>query len=460
MRFVRLVNAVAVAFCLLGICGCATYADRVGQIRTAYYTNNLETARTIAKEAVDGDHKNSDVLKLEQAMLDLSAGDLKNSEKLFREVRDNFDNLDGPTPIRSTMSWLTDDTSRAYPGEDYEKILIRAFLALNNLMQDGSDAEAYSLQTIDKQEQIILSADPNKEAVATDAPEQEKQAKENPKANYPRVALAPYLRGMLRESTHINYDDAQRSYVAVVNWQPAFQAGKSDLQRVTTGHHSAPGDGVLYVFALTGRGPYKQEVTEVPSTVSLLIAGEIVSAVGKQTVPPNVAPVKVPKLIACANPVQAVGVKVGGQIVGTTETITDVTQLAIQQYEATYPQTIARAVARRVLKNGVVYGTKEVSGMSKNSLSSFALDMVGMAWEFTEAADTRCWGLLPDKIQVLRVELSAGEHKVQLQSIDCNGTPLSKPETLSVSIANGRNTYLLANYPMPNLVGKVLVSQP
>ena len=31
-----------------------------------------------------------------------------------------------------------------------------------------------------------------------------------------------------------------------------------------------------------------------------------------------------------------------------------------------------------------------------------------MAWEASEAADTRCWGLLPDKIQVLRIELPAG----------------------------------------------------
>ena len=32
--------------------------------------------------------------------------------------------------------------------------------------------------------------------------------------------------------------------------------------------------------------------------------------------------------------------------------------------------------------------------------------------ELPEAADTRCWGLLPDKIQVLRIELPAGRHRV------------------------------------------------
>jgi len=41
-----------------------------------------------------------------------------------------------------------------------------------------------------------------------------------------------------------------------------------------------------------------------------------------------------------------------------------------------------------------------------------AVDLAGVAWEATESADTRCWGLLPDQIQVLRVELPAGRHEI------------------------------------------------
>ena len=144
----------------------------------------------------------------------------------------------------------------------HEKILIRAFLALSNLMQDGSDAEAYSLQMIDKQDRIIAGG-VNKKG-------------ENPKQNYQRVALAPYLRGAMREATFLNYDDAQRSYVSVVNWQPNFQKLAADLDRACPRSPLVhKGTGVLYVFSLTGKGPVKREVTEVASSVSLLIAGEI-----------------------------------------------------------------------------------------------------------------------------------------------------------------------------------------
>src|SRR5437762_10695179 len=51
------------------------------------------------------------------------------AERTLREVRDHFDHLEGPDVAEKTLSFLTDDNSRAYAGEDYEKILIRAFLA-------------------------------------------------------------------------------------------------------------------------------------------------------------------------------------------------------------------------------------------------------------------------------------------------------------------------------------------
>ncbi|MCA9148449.1 MAG: hypothetical protein KDA92_04080, partial [Planctomycetales bacterium] len=327
------------------------------------------------------------------------------------------------------------------------KVLIRAMLALTNLLGDGGDAEAYSLQMIDKQEQIIAAGG-----------EQLADGEENPKAAYQRVALAPYLRGVLREATHRDYDDAQRSFATVVSWQPEFSSGAGDLSRAVYGHHSEPGNGVLYVFTLTGRGPYKEEVVEAPTSQSLLIAGEILNQLGKQTVPPNIAPVKVPQIVARDNLVQTVAVVVDQQHVGYTETITDVTSLAINQYAAVMPQIIARAVARRIVKKGFVYGAKEMADISKGTLSGTALDLAGVAWEMTESADTRCWGLLPDKIQVLRIELPQGQHDVALAAATGQGQPSPSGLRQTVEIRDGRNTYVLAVFPDMQPVGQMLIS--
>jgi hypothetical protein len=84
--------------------------------------------------------------------------------------------------------------------------------------------------------------------------------------------------------------------------------------------------------------------------------------------------------------------------------------------------------------------------------------VVGVAWEATEAADTRSWSLLPDRIQVLRVELPVGSHQVALEAVGPYGA--GAPEAAPVTITDGRNSYLLANFPDSHLVGKIVASQP
>jgi hypothetical protein len=264
---------------------------------------------------------------------------------------------------------------------------------------------------------------------------------------------------MLREATHSNFDDVARSCEIVCSWQPSFPFAKQDLERALHGHHSEPGNGVLYVFTLVGIGPYKQESVELASTVSLLIADQILSALGPQTLPPTIAPIKVPKVVATPNDVTNIGVAVDGRPLGRTETITDVGRMAVEQYDAIYPRVIAEAVVRRIVKKGIIFGGKEAMGVQKDSLPGLGLDLLGVAWEATEAADTRCWGLLPDKIQVLRLELPAGDHEILLQSVGSAGVTIGRPSTQRVTITNGRNTYMLANFPYSNLVGSILARQ-
>ena len=100
-----------------------------------------------------------------------------------------------------------------------------------------------------------------------------------------------------------------------------------------------------------------------------------------------------------------------------------------------------------------------MAGIQKGSLTGLAFDVAGIAWEGTESADTRCWSLLPDKIQVLRIELPEGEHDVTLRPVMGHSGGRSGP-TRRVRIADSRNTYLLANFPDTQLVGQVLVSEP
>lgn len=374
---------------------------------------------------------------LDLAVVDLLEGRCKEAEMRLKEVRDRFDHLEQESISEKTISMWTDDTVRSYAGEDYEKILIRVYLALASLMQDGVDAESYTLQIQDKHDAVMqrlwgASIDNTK-------PPGDLNTKK-----FRGLPIGFYLRGMLREQTHVDYDDALRSYTQVAELLPDCEPIRWDVARATQGVHSQPGCGVLYIFTLVGRGPHKVESVEQPTSDALLIADRIISALGPYKLPPTIAPIKVPKVVAPNLDIDSVSVAVNGQPIGSTVSIADIDQLAVDTSEAARTQLIARAVARRVLKKATVAAVKQQT--SSNSLTSLGFDAAGVAWEALENADTRCWGLLPGKIQVLRVEVPAGSHTISLAP-EHLGRISHRTITHQVSMTSGKNSYVLAWFP-------------
>jgi hypothetical protein len=114
-------------------------------------------------------------------------------------------------------------------------------------------------------------------------------------------------------------------------------------------------------------------------------------------------------------------------------------------------------VARRVVKKASIYAAKDQLAAT-TPLASLAMDAAGVAWEATESADTRCWGLLPREIQVLRVEVPVGRHQLQLTPV-LDSRSMTKGVTEKVEITAGRNTYVLCYFPDTHPIGELLISQ-
>lgn len=420
------------------------------EVRADLFAGNTSAAlQKIETREQKAAAREGDVLELDAAIIELSNGNTRAAEKKLLAVRDHFDELENAQLKKgasNVLAFWTDDNTRRYAGEDYEKILVRSFLALTNLLQNGNDAQAYAFQIAQKQDEIIrggLALDPEK--------------KTNPKLAYKQVALGPYLQGILWESTWLNQKDAAAAYQKTVQWLPSFQHGKIALNRAEKGIHSSKENGVVYVFTLVGRGPFKEQETAEATTLSLLVADTIFSAVSKYSVPPTLAPVPIPVIRCEKNEVGSVGVSVDGKPVCATETVLDVNTMARQQFEATRDHIIARAVIRRIVKKGTLYAAKDIAAV--NDWISLAMDAGGVAWEATETADTRCWALLPAQIQVARLELPAGKHELSLQACRADRSPLGQPHSVTVNVPLQQNAYVLANFPGKEPIGKIVVSQ-
>ena len=429
---------------VLGLClGCSSHVKRLQGPRHNFYSNNLPAAHESFSKLSKSSRSDRTVAELDLAVVELFQNQPAAAETRLRKVRDQWEELEQKSLAEEAQAWLTDDEARQYAGEVYEQLLLGVFLTLTSLMQDGLDAESYTLQTLLKQRQIVERSGADDQEALPDL--------------FGIPPIAPYLRGVVREATLRDYDDAQRMYHLTSQLLPEHPLVLQDLERVRYGNHSQPGHGVVYVIALVGRGPYKVERSAPVTQAILLQADQIVSLLGNYSVPPTLAPIKVPELTCPPKLFDLIGVEVNGQPTATTLPLTDLDVIARQTFEARLPQLMARTVARRIVKKGAVYTAK--SQLQVNPLVSVAFDAAGVAWEATESADTRCWGVLPREIQLARIELPAGRHQLALEPIS-HGRPVSSKSNCQVEVLNGRNTVVLGYWPDRHPVGRLLVNTP
>ena len=168
------------AFALLTVLpGCmSSYAQHLDAVKRDFYdVGDVSRAKTnLEKRQKLASKKEQDPLTLNAASLDISSGDLVGAKKKLIEVRNHFDELEndlGRKTSENLLKYWIDDNVVSYEGEDYEKVLIRAYLTIADLLDSGADARAYACQIATLQDEIVRKGE-------IDDP-RHKGAKTNPK---------------------------------------------------------------------------------------------------------------------------------------------------------------------------------------------------------------------------------------------------------------------------------------
>ncbi len=410
------------------ISGCVSLRHDPQRGQAAYHLGDFVTAEKELSPIAGSRSRAAKAAQLDLALVQIAAGRSDQAMVQLRQLRDEFSEPSAAAPLATAASIVADDNLRVYRPAGYEQVMIRSLLALCSLTVGDGDAESYALQ-----------AQMYQASLATQA-----ETRGLPGANeiYQPLVLAPYMRGVMRESTWHDYDDAVRAYQLVSHLEPRFAPAQGDIERCLAGVHSPPGHGVLYVFALVGRGPVLQPTDAEMTTAALEIASHLYAyQSADQLRLPNFVTVKVPQVVVPDSPAAAVSIDSSGVWLGATQSLVDIGAMAQQQCEAEMPWTIARAVVRRMTKEVAVTQASQAIGLSGigRDLANFA---TVNTWSLTERADTRCWGLLPREIQVLRAELPVGSHRIGLSAVDGRGQPLGTIHHTTVDIHDGQNSYL------------------
>ena len=444
-----------------------------------YYTkvNNLVSAGDTAgalstvdssKESVYGE-KNALLYHLDRGfLLHISSGYAESTAD-FDSVKRLYDDYFTKSITTEASTLLINDNMRPYYGEDYERALVNVFSAINYIML-GRDNDA--LVEARQADHFLTTL----------------QVNYGYKDAYKEDAFVRYLMGMIYENqgeindAYISYRQALDAYkyyeknygvatpqklvsdalrtakmlgfsseIAEIkkNWPAAAAAGTSSPadgntgelvildynglspEKVDTFFEISFGEGWAYVEGMKVEGDDRAKVDQARALVRSIAAEEQVRIAFPKFVP--------------------LGYAIGGALAETEdgrlypgETVEDIGAIAVKGLDDRIARIRIRAIARGIIKFAL---TKEISRkveQSSGELSGWLTQKVlTAAATATELSDKRSWRTLPDKIIMLRVPLTAGQHSVTLKYYDRNNQTIFTETLNNITIKPGKKSFFL-----------------
>ncbi|MEO2019712.1 MAG: hypothetical protein ABGZ53_35715 [Fuerstiella sp.] len=476
MRFyVPFSSCCAGIFCLVLLlcCGCRTATRHQLAAIARVDRGTPEDALAEFDKAAAARGADREVIALDRALAVLMTGQPTAAEASFRETRKRLDFLRQKDLREQTTAMMTDDKAVAWSGREFEQRMIDNLLILSSLLGNQQDAFAYAGQATEK-----LAADRQELAASKPEPDviivrhsEEDQAATAP-SRFSANALSAYLNAAIRSENPMDADLTQRAIQQVGYWSsPDSDVANNQpppIVNASFGTNSQQGNGVVHIITFTGRITDWLPEPAAPTSAALLIADQILSAVGDHTLPPTVAPVQIanPAIRVSTHPLTTV-VR-GGQEGPTSlrsRVLVDLNQAAWDSYEADRNNQIARAVSRRIIKKGAVYAAKDQMSVAGGSGTDLLMNLGGIAWEALEKPDTRHLHLLPERIEVVQLELPAGDHTLEVSSVTKGGKSMEPPpgtewQQVPVRVEDGRNTFVLCFRSQRSTVSTVVSNQP
>jgi hypothetical protein len=149
--------------------------------------------------------------------------------------------------------------------------------------------------------------------------------------------------------------------------------------------------------------------------------------------------------------VSHVRIRGGDSLCQEAELSEDIGAILRQDLKDRFPAIVARAITRAIIKYGATEAAREL-GKKKNKegkreaglLSDILGTIVNAAGVATEAADTRSWETLPDRIYVADFQLPPGEHELRAVFEDGSGQTLLRHDFEKVAVQKGELVFLRA----------------
>ncbi len=398
---------------LFVLTSCATGEKVITKVRKNIYQRRYQAAlKALDESDLAKSEKDSLLYYLEKGTLLFLLKRYDESIKFFQMAKERIDQLFAVSVHKQAESFLSNDLALPYKGEDFERVLIHYYLALDYLMKnDLEDALVESRQVIVYLDEI-----------------NDKYKKKNV---YHDDAFIRYLNGILFEigrEYNDSYVDYYHSYIAFKKIYQKYYGVRipriiyRDLKRLSL-FLGIQDDyrkwNKMYPSPVIPESKFLNQKCEV---ILILEAGFIPRkkeghldvAVGGQWVR-----IAFPMYGRDKPSEVRGGILEAGNFKGRAILMEPLAKIAFYDLQDRGARVMARAAARIAVKHGIATGVEEMARRSKNPYLKLGAGLIGFAGHIvasaTEKADTRGWYTLPHDVYITRLLLDPGRYPLKLK---------------------------------------------
>jgi uncharacterized protein len=306
-------------------------------------------------------------------------------------------------------SLVTSDNVKSYTGEDFEKVLINVYLALAfSAVGKLEDAQVEARKINNILHRMITEG----------------------KRNYQESPFARYLSGLIWEAAG-EWNDAYVDYKYVQKLDPNFPGIGSDLSFVANrmGFHDDESRWRTQ-YSTAGMRPRRKDRAEI---VVFFERGE-----GPIKIPRDGASSTLPRFTTRWSQESGAMASLDGDPVGQLQRVLDIESTSIQYLEDRMGKLVAKKMMGAAVKGAIAAGVGSSSDNGDLGLLIFQLLMAA------DQADLRCWRSLPADIQMIRIPVEAGTHRVGLQVLNNAGTVSREIDLGDVAVRTNQKVFLTA----------------
>jgi hypothetical protein len=394
---------------LLCLARCATYAARIGKPRQLMQMGQYDAAIDELKKYADA-HDNDELLYLMELGLTYhAAGRYADAIPAFLRADKLAEIKDYTSITQEAGAVILNDDVKPYKGEDFEKILIHVYLAMDYTLLHKWEDALVECRRVNRMLDMMISKG---------------------KLPYEQNAFAKYLSAALFEARG-ELNDSLVDYRTVLKWRGVgFPYLPAPLLRLSE--------------RLAMSQEYEEFRRQFPTVNDYKVGkgqGQVVLLLEVGKVPvkvPNPSFTLVPMFQRQAYSSDHAWLRAGNGARVRTYPLYDIETTAIKDLENRTAGIIAKKLAG--------YATKEViaAGIAKETKSEAAGLLTSLLLHATDHADLRSWSTLPARLELARLVLPAGRHDLVLDRVAMFGGEVpSVHKWTGVEVKPGETVFLI-----------------